>query len=431
MKTIDAVLQHIYARVRDKINPSLVQIRALLHELGNPQLDYPTCHVIGTNGKGTAARILSALLEREGQRTGLYTSPHLVSARERIVCDSKPITVEEFLAVWEQLRPAAERWDATFFEVFTAMAFSYFKQRQVDAAVIEAGLGGTWDATSVIQPQVLLLTAVQLDHTDRLGKTVETIARDKAGAMKSGVPFVCGERDPQLQQVLREEARHHQTPFYLPEDIVTATGIRLAPQHTTLTAHFTESDTTLPVVLPYCGRYQVDNFLAAAAAFTMVKGRPPQGDELDLTPWPWPGRFDLVSQDPLVLVDSAHNPDAARALFAAIRELYPARELVVLYGTLDDKDWRGCLEVIAADTQQLFPLAIEYHRGLPVKIFAAGVEQLFPAAPSPAPFREVWPQVCENYQPDQLIVACGSFHVAEAVYRQLDLDPFSRRSLED
>ncbi len=431
MKTIDAVLEHIYERVRDKINPSLTQITSLLAEIGNPQLTYPTYQVIGTNGKGTAARLLAALLEREGLRTGLYTSPHLVSARERIICDNTPITTEDFLTVWEELLPVAERWDATFFEVFTAMAFIHFKQRRVDAAVVEAGLGGTWDATSVTQPEAVLLTSVALDHTRRLGETREAIARDKAGAMKAGTPFICGERDPALREILRKEADKHGALFQLPEEFLQVEAEEQAPELTTLSVRFTGAPAPVTVKLPLCGGYQVDNFLTAAAAFASTQGRVPHSELIDLTRWPWPGRFDLVCREPLTIIDTAHNPDAARALFANIAARFPRHRPVVLYGTLADKDWRGFLRVIREHTDQLLPLAIPYKRALPAGEFAAGVAELFPNAPAPVAAAAAWRTAVSRYRPGQLLVACGSFHVAEAVYRQLNLEPFSRQPLEE
>ncbi len=432
MKTtdgIEAVLQHIYQRVRDKINPSLTQITSLLADIGDPQFDYPTFHLIGTNGKGSSARMLSALLEREGLRTGLYTSPHLVSATERIICQNRPIPKEQFLAIWEELRPIAERWDATFFEVFTAMAFIHFKQQRVEAAVIEAGMGGTWDATSVIQPEVVILTAVHLDHTGRLGTTREAIARDKAGAMKEGVPFICGERDPELREILQAEAESRGALFQLPEEFLTLEISNQTPLQTNLFARFAGSGRKVEVRLPLSGQYQIDNLQCAMAAFCSVHRRPPQGELLDLTEWSWPGRLDQVCRDPLTVVDTAHNPDAARALFEALEAVYPGLQPVVLYGTFGDKEWQEYLQVIAAHTDRIHPLVIPYHRGLAAAELEQVVNELFPDAPAPAQFSKAWQQACADWKHGQLLVACGSFHVAEAVYRQLNLEPFSRKRL--
>ena len=432
MKTterIEAVLEHIYARVRDKINPSLTQITAMLSEIGDPQFDYPTYHLIGTNGKGSSARMLSALLEREGLRTGLYTSPHLVSARERIICQNCPIPEDSFLSIWEGLRSTAESWDATFFEVFTAMAFIHFKQQQVEAAVIEAGLGGTWDATSVIQPEVVILTAVHLDHTERLGTTREAIARDKAGAMKDGVPFICGERDPELRKILQEEANRRGALFQLPEDFLSLKILQQTPLKTSLLARFTGNEREVEVQLPLSGQFQVDNFHCAAAAFCASQHREPQGELLDLTEWSWPGRLDQVCAAPLTVVDTAHNPDAARALFEALESVYPGLQPVVLYGTFGDKEWQEYLQVIAKYTDRIHPLVIPFRRGLAAAELELGVQELFPAAPAPTTFTQAWQQAQSEYEPGQLLVVCGSFHVAEAAYRELNLEPFSRKQL--
>jgi dihydrofolate synthase/folylpolyglutamate synthase len=299
--------------------------RALLEAVGNPHHQFATIHIGGTNGKGSTAALVAGALQQHGLRTGLYTSPHLVSFRERMRVDGAPISAEAVAAWTEHLQPAIVANDATFFEATTAIAFADFAARGVDIGVIEVGLGGRLDSTNVITPLVSAVTHVAVDHQKYLGNTIEEIAREKAGIAKPGVPFVIGEPDHQLADLLRDLGRQAagSDAEYLPL-VVPATQrwngplAMLGPhqQRNAAVAHAILDALPARLQLPH-------EAIAHAFANTRVAGR------LDLR-----GKW---------LYDVAHNPDGMRTLIGAIDQLPVPRPIHALVSILGDKDWPAML----------------------------------------------------------------------------------------
>ncbi len=316
--------------------------RRLLAAVGDPHAHLPVVHVGGTNGKGSVAALVAEVLGRSGLRVGLYTSPHLVSFRERILVDGEPIS-ESAVAMWtETLRPLIERSGATFFEASTVIALADFAARGAEIAVVEVGLGGRLDSTNVVHPLVTGVTKIARDHMKYLGESLEDIAREKAGIAKPGVPFVIGERAPGLVATLRREA----------ERSVRAAGgrpdIRVLPPEYEWTG-----------ALGLAGPHQRRN---AAVAHGLLMALPPR-----YRPTPAAvaegfaatrvaGRFDRRGK---WLFDVAHNPDGVRALVAAIREAEVPRPVHALVSILGDKEWAEMLvcldEVVDRGTLTLAP----------------------------------------------------------------------------
>ena len=282
----------------------------------------------GTNGKGSTCAFIAAELQAQGWRVGLYTSPHLVSACERITVDGVPIGENAFAEWTTQLQPQIERLDASFFEATTAIAFADLAARGVDIAVIEVGLGGRLDATNVLTPLVSVVTKIALEHTDYLGKDLKSIAREKAGIAKPNVPFVTGEADPEIRAVLVAEAKRRGAKPIIEVDTTrrpvaeTALGLR--------------------------GRHQIANALVAHAALQQLP-TPflPVGDALpaSFAHAYIPGRFEMRGK---WVFDVAHNPDGMRVVADAVREHVPPlrRPLHALVGIRNDKDWRAMLEML-------------------------------------------------------------------------------------
>lgn len=293
--------------------------------LGHPERQFPSIHVAGTNGKGSTCAFIAAELVARGLRVGAYTSPHLVSVRERMVVDGVPIGEDAFAEWTTFLQPHIERLDASFFEATTAIAFADLAARGADVGVIEVGLGGRLDATNVITPLVSAVTKIAREHTDYLGTELASIAREKAGVAKRGVPFVTGERDPAVREVLAAEAaRRGAQPVILVDGARPPTG---------------------PLGLK--GRHQHANAWVALAALNALPA--PLGPVGDA----WPpsfarayvaGRFDV--RGPWIF-DVAHNPDGARVLADTIRECDPPHPRRALVGVLGDKDYLGMIESLA------------------------------------------------------------------------------------
>jgi dihydrofolate synthase / folylpolyglutamate synthase len=292
--------------------------------LGHPERHFPSIHVGGTNGKGSTCAFTAAELRARGLRVGVYTSPHLVSVRERMVVDGVPISEDAFVEWATFLKPHVERLDASFFEATTAIAFADLAARGVDVAVVEVGLGGRLDATNVITPLVATVTKIAREHTDYLGPDLASIAREKAGIAKPGVPFVTGERDPAVRQILAAEA--------------TRRGA----------GPITLVDTTRPPTLSLGlrGRHQHANAWVALAALNALPAAfGPPADR-----WPHSfahayiaGRFDVRGH---WIFDVAHNPDGARVLADTLHEADPAHPRRALVGVLGDKDYLGMIECL-------------------------------------------------------------------------------------
>ena len=299
--------------------------------LGRPERHFQAIHIGGTNGKGSVAALVYSALRQTGIRTALYQSPHLVDVRERMIVDDSPISPGAFAAWTERLRNTIEETDASFFEATTAIAFTDFAARGADLAVVEVGLGGRLDATNVVDPLVSAVTSVNLEHTDYLGTSLEGIAREKAGIAKAGIPFVVGEADSALAEVLVERAGElGATPVEVPSDAAYEGVLSLAGEHQRRNAAVAEA------VLAHMPEECRPDATAIARGFRSA----------------WlPGRFDRRG---IWLFDVAHNPSATAALIATMRRSRLARPVHALVGLLRDKDWRTVLHMLRSEVNHLW-----------------------------------------------------------------------------
>ena len=323
----DQALDFLFPRTTT-IKFGLATTRALLKSLGNPHEVVPTIHVGGTNGKGSVCTLIAAALREAGWRVGLYTSPHLVSFRERIRVDEVPIS-EAAVAMWtERLQPLILERKATFFEATSAIAFADFAARGAEIAVVEVGLGGRLDSTNVVRPLVSAVTKIERDHMKYLGDTLEKIAGEKAGIAKPGAPFVIGEREPELVDVLRREAHRAVARLepsaradirIMPPAYEWAGPLGLAGPHQRRNAGVAHG---ILMALPERWRPDAE---AVARGFASA----------------WiPGRLDRRGK---WLFDVAHNPDGIRALVAALEATRPPRPIHALVSILGDKEWPDML----------------------------------------------------------------------------------------
>lgn len=354
----------LYGLRRFGWRPGLATIRRLVALLGDPQAGIPFFHVAGTNGKGSTAAMLDAICRAAGYRTGLYTSPHLLSFTERIRVNGEPITEAEIVALTAELKslcaahfapetttPAGDRLPhPTFFELTTAMAFQHFRRCAVDAAVIEVGLGGRLDATNVIEPRVTVITNIALEHEQYLGRTPAEIAGEKAGIVKARVPVVTAARSDALA-VIRQRAAELQAPV-----VVVPETYRWAVRESGLTGQTFDLEgpsrryEALRVALP--GRHQVENAVLAVAA---AEAAQEQRLSLDaaairrgLAAVAWPGRLQVVQERPRIIVDGAHNPAGAETLASFLDEHRATLgRLILVFGVLQDKDWATMLRRLA------------------------------------------------------------------------------------
>ena len=327
----------------------LERMQTLLAALGNPERGQRFVHVAGTNGKGSTCAMIASILRQEGFRTGLYTSPHLIEPTERIQVNGEPVTSHQFAEVFEIVHQTAERLlseekidgHPSYFETVTAMALLVFR-KQCDVSVIEVGLGGRLDATNVVMPELCVITPVAFDHEAFLGNTLESIASEKAGIIKSHVPLVLARQLPSADAVISGRAKECNAPLIRTSDAVV-TGIS-----TDAAGSSFEVDQTF-YECPLAGRHQIENATAAILAARRL-GIPTSAIQEGLRNARWPGRLELILRNPDFILDGAHNPAGAAALADYVEELYRNRPVWIVYGAMRDK-------AIDEVTSRLFPLA--------------------------------------------------------------------------
>lgn len=327
----------------------LENISTLAAALGDPHRAAPCVHIAGTNGKGSTAAMLESILRDSGLRTGLYTSPHLVRINERIRIQGEDISGEEFAAAWTRVQAAIETLLAagklaahpTYFECITAMAFVAFSSRGVDFAVYETGLGGRLDATNIVHPEVAVITSIDFDHEDYLGHSIEEIAGEKAGIIKSGAPVVSSAGRPEARTVIARRCREVGVKLV---EIDDAWRVDVAASSTgcyRAVAVSAASGKKITIAPPLPGRFQVRNALSAATAAQLLAERGfAIGDEMiegGIRSVRWPGRLERLHDRPAIYVDGTHNPAGARELLNYWEENFSGRRILLVYGAMRDK----------------------------------------------------------------------------------------------
>ena len=372
------------------VDPSLDRITALLDRLGNPQRDVTAIHVTGTNGKTTTARMIDGVLRASGRRTGRFSGPHLRSVRERIVIDGTPIDETELVTLHETVLPDVEAVDResetplSFFEVVTAMALLAFDRAGLDVVVVETGLGGTWDATNVLDARLAVVTPIALDHTEYLGADVATIAGENAGVIKPGGVAIVANQTAKARSVIDAHAAA------VGADVRSAAGPRRRTSVTLRplgqTVHLTVGGRTFPdLFLPLLGAYQAENAqlaLAAVEAFLAPGGHAltAQDAHRGLAAVRAPGRLEQVRGSPPVLVDASSNPAGMRATLEGLCGALDVTRLVVVLGLLRSKDAPGILEALDPIASEVVVTETRSPRALPAaELAAAAVPILGPA----------------------------------------------------
>jgi dihydrofolate synthase / folylpolyglutamate synthase len=378
-------------RPEHQILPTLDRIGMLTGLLGDPQRAYPVIHVTGTNGKTSMSRMIDALLRERGLRTGRFTSPHLVSMRERICIDGQPLPAERFIELYEEISPYVGLVDdkqpaaLSFFEVLVGMAFAEFADAPVDVAVIEVGLGGMWDSTNVADGAVAVVGPVSLDHMNYLGDTIEEIAMEKAGIIKEGAVAVLAQQQLAAAEVLLRRAAevNAQVAREGIEFGVTARELAVGGQRISLRGLRGSYE---DIYLPLFGEHQAGNAACALAAAEAFAGVADQGAPLDaglvrdaFAKVSSPGRLEVLRSSPTVIADAAHNPSGMAASVQALTEAYPYMRLTVVFAVAEDKDVSGVLAELEPVADNIVVTRNSSSRSADVDTLAAIATEVFGA----------------------------------------------------
>lgn len=438
---VSPFLERLYRRTAHGIKMGLETMEELAARLDHPERAFPCIHVAGTNGKGSVCAMIERALRAAGFVTGLYTSPHLLRFNERIRAGGVAVSDRELAGLLDAV-DAADRAqadaggrEATFFEFSTAMAFEHFRRSGVQIAVLETGLGGRLDATNIVRPLLSVITRIGIEHTEYLGTTLERIAGEKAGIIKPGVPVVAGAMPAEARAVVRSAARERGAPWMAVEEAVNVRSPRATLDGQSVQVETAEA-VYGPLILPLLGAHQLENAATAIAALEYLGGLSSFTCGADAIRcglervW-WPARFQVLSKEPPVILDVAHNPDAARVLADTLKRVLGRKEIGLVTGLLADKDLAGFIRPLAARVKKCWAVQIRNERALPLEklvsgIRAAGLETEGAALGEAFRQAKAW-----AVQRDGAVCIAGSLFLAGEVFETLglhDLDAMRREA---
>jgi dihydrofolate synthase/folylpolyglutamate synthase len=366
--TYTEVLDYLYSRLpmyqrigAAAFKKDLTNTLKLCHSLNNPQDNFKSIHIAGTNGKGSSSHMIAAVLQMAGYKTGLYTSPHLKDFTERIRINGVPITPPEVISFVETARTVIDEVNPSFFELTVAMAFDHFQRNKVDISVIETGLGGRFDSTNVITPLVSLITNISFDHQDLLGNTLPEIAFEKAGIIKPGVPVVIGDRHIETENVFLKKSREVNAPVIFAEDQFSISKLSSGIEPARYEVIKKSSGKKIMINTDLPGDYQVRNIPPVLSVLELLRDKefiiPDEAITNGLagttTLTGLKGRWQVLSADPFIVCDVAHNEDGIKWVIQQLHRLQPL-QLHVIFGMVKDKDPDSILKKLPPGARYYF-----------------------------------------------------------------------------
>jgi len=416
--TCDQAIAYVHSKLRFGIQPGLSRIRALLEKMGNPQRSLRVVHLAGTNGKGSTCAMIGAIFCSSGYKTGTYYSPFILDFRDRMQIDGRMIEREALAQIVSEIRPLVEEMEAggeviTEFELVTAAAFFWFAREGCERVVLETGLGGRWDATNVVEdPLLTVITSLSLDHTQILGRTLGEIAEEKCGIIKPGGQTVCAAgQDPEAMEVIRRVCAARESELRIPN----RAGLSIVSAGLDGSRFLYEEES---YAVRMAGAYQTLNAMTAIEA-ARILGLTQEHIIEGLSKAFLPARMEMVSREPLILLDGAHNPAAAKALRKALEELWPKPKAVAVMGVMADKDYRSVVSVLVPFFDRVYTCAPDNPRALSAKELGAEIRKSAGQAVSCASPREALEKARRSLDSDEGLVVCGSFYLAGALRRLL------------
>jgi dihydrofolate synthase/folylpolyglutamate synthase len=430
--TYEQAVEYLSSLNKFGIKFGLERITALAHAFGNPHRALRVIHVGGTNGKGSTATFIASILREAGYRTGLYLSPYVYDLRERIQINGALIPKTDFSELISEIQPIADDMaetdlgPVTEFEVKTMAAFIYFARQMVDFAVMEVGMGGRFDATNIVHPMVAVITNVGLDHMDRLGDTTDKIAFEKAGIIKTGVPLVTAVEDEPAWRVILSRCREEGAEAWRvlkgrygrPGSPSADVQLRYVPSGNTFSIH--GADHHISGLRPgLAGSFQIVNAATAVAAIIALKRYEVRISEKAISAGIAnayiPGRLEIIQDRPTVVLDGAHNPDAARALASSIKDLFDHRRLILVVGMLSTHPARPFLEQLAPMASKVIATQSRWHLALPAEKLADEARRFCDDVEVLTPVPSAVSRAVELASEDDLVLVTGSFYTVGEV----------------
>jgi dihydrofolate synthase/folylpolyglutamate synthase len=418
--TYSEFLKYIYQRYSGNVKLGLERIYGILTDMGNPQDKLKGIHVAGTNGKGSVCATCEALALAHGLHTGLNTSPHLIDYCERFRIDGQNAAFSEVLELFHRLESIFTKWDASFFEITTAIAFQMLAEKHIQTAVIEVGLGGRLDATNLFTPEVSIITTIGLDHVKTLGSTMEKIAFEKAGIIKQEIPLVIGKIESSPLQVILEQAASKQAAVIRYNEDFTVDDIQLTQSGTVFSYKFRhyQFDCLQSNLL---GRHQAVNISTALTAWLIYCERigiipDEQRIRFALSNINWMGRMQVLKSNPTVIVDGAHNLQGVQTFAKNLKELFPNRKLLFVVSILADKDYKRMLKALAPLAACFYISKNESDRAAEIDAQAKVVVALGCDCKTAPTVKEAFRLALSDANKDDIVIGAGSLYtVAEII----------------
>lgn len=403
---------------------NLGRMHRLVEMVGSPHTQYPVVHVAGTKGKGSTSALIAGVLQEAGYKVGFYTSPHMIDFTERIQVNRVPVTHAELVKLVEDLKPAVEQIEElTTFELTTAAGFLHFARQKVDIAVIEVGLGGRLDATNVVDPLISVITSLSMDHMNVLGDTLAKIAAEKAGIIKPGKPVVVAPQKQEAIEVVERIAAERKSPLTQVDDKYHCVPVRISLKEQVFEIHRKKGGKVLPAgiefSLPLLGAHQAQNALTAFAVLEMLQR---MGWKMALehiqhgfSQVKWPGRFEILQYDPLVIIDSAHNLDSAEKLAQTVRDYLPGKPLTLIFGASEDKDVAGMFKVLAPVSYKMIVTQSVHPRSFDAAQLGEIAKAISPTVMVESKLEAALRKAMQETPRDGVVLVTGSIFVAAGV----------------
>lgn len=418
MNPVQPTLEYLYGLQKFGMKLGLHNILELLRSIGDPQKQFPSVHIAGTNGKGSTSSMIAAVLTAAGYKVGLYTSPHLVRFNERIRINGVMISDRKLVRYAKMLRPEINTLNATFFEATTAIAFKYFADAKIDIGIIETGLGGRLDATNVLLPEVSVITSIGKDHTEHLGSSLRKIAFEKGGIIKRGVVCVSGVASRSALQELKKISKRRSSPL-VDANRVTSLKSLAGKGEDQICAINTQIGSYPNLQLPLLGDFQTHNARVAIVALEQLSTKGFMISPLSIRRGfrnlrrltGIRGRFESLHSDPAIILDVGHNPDGISAVVTELQK-HRYRRLLLVFGVMKDKNYETMIRLLSVLDPVVFAVRSETDRALPPEAIAESFQSRNCMAQAYHPLADGVRLAMRTQGKNDLLIVCGSHYVA-------------------